>query len=185
MEPLPLFELAGEPLFPDQHDRGLGRFVDVADDLDLVVLDEEVGLVDDQRLTGQCKFLGDLIEHFGDGLAGLQPESLADRLVRSLARPRAAGLHITGAALDDRTGGGRAFAEPRRAVEDRDPGQVPGAVDRPLERAEAQGDVGERGDARIDVRCCLLHNYFPSYMEMCLSIFGPFLLNGPFYWLTA
>ena len=87
--------------------------------------------------------------------------------------------------MDDRTGGGRAFAEPRRAVEDRDPGQVPGAVDRPLERAEAQGDVGERGDARIDVRCCLLHNYFPSYMEMCLSIFGPFLLNGPFYWLTA
>ena len=40
---------------------------------------------------------------------------------------------------------GRALAEPRRAVEDRDPGQVPGAVDRPLERAEAEGDVGEPG----------------------------------------
>ena len=112
MEPFPLFELAGEPFFTDQHDRGLGRFIDVADDLDLFVLDEKVGLVDDQRLARQGEFLGYLIEHFGDGLAGLQPESLADRLVRSLARPRAAGLHITGTTLDDRAGGGRALAKP-------------------------------------------------------------------------
>lgn len=168
VHPLVGFELLRQKFLADQDHGRLRGFVDVADELDHLAIDELVGLVDDQRTIGSVSHaVDDFIHHRCHRAARTRlPEFFQKRLAKPLLSPVVTNLDIDGARLVHGVLRRDRFPVAAVARKDADPRQTDAAILERLDQHHQRHDVLERGDRASPGRFALDHRQISSHQNI-------------------